>query len=208
MDFVVIASTGGAVLENLLNNEFFRDRIRCVVSDRECGAIDVASKFGVPYKIFYAADGLVFSNFLLNEFRYCAPDLFVSFYTRLFRGEFISFANHRLVNMHPSILPAFPGSDGFGGAIRYGAKFVGATIHVVDEGMDTGFPIIQGSIPLDPQRSESEVRHLVFQQQCKMLLQLITWVDQKRLVFNRRGQPIISGAKYELGEFSPNLEIR
>lgn len=207
MDFVVIASTGGAVLENLLNNKFFRDRIRCVVSDRECGAINVANKFGVQNKILYAADGLGFSNLLLNEFCSCVPDLFVSFYTKLFRGEFISFAKYRLVNMHPSILPAFPGNDGFGGAIRYGAKFIGATIHVVDEGMDTGFPIIQSSIPLNPKLLESEVRHLIFQQQCKMLLQLIAWVDQKRLHFNCSGQPVVAGAKYELGEFSPNLDM-
>ena len=207
MNFVVISSTGGAVLRVLLENKFFRERISCVISDRQCGAIDVALEYGVTTKIYYTKNGAEFSDFLLNEFFDMPPDLFVSFYTRLFRGRFLDFSRRRLVNMHPSILPAFPGQDGFGDSIKYGVKFVGATIHLVDEGMDTGLPIIQAAIPCDPHKNIAEVRHLVFQQQCKMLLQLIKWVDQGRMVFNERGWPLIVDAKYEIGEFSPNLDM-
>jgi phosphoribosylglycinamide formyltransferase 1 len=206
MNFVVISSTGGAVLRALLKNDFFRERISCVVSDRQCGAIDVALGYGVKTKIYHTKNGADFSDFLLNEFIDNPPDLFVSFYTRLFRGKFLDFSKRRLVNMHPSLLPAFPGRDGFGDSIKYGVRFVGATIHFVDEGMDTGHPIIQAAIPWDPDRNIDEVRHLVFQQQCKMLLQLIKWVDEGRLIFNERGLPAILGAKYDVGEFSPNLD--
>lgn len=207
MNFVVISSTGGSVLRALLADDFFRERICCVVSDRQCGAIDVALNYGVATKIYNTKSDADFSEFLLSEFIDAPPDLFVSFYTRLFRGRFLDFSRRRLVNMHPSILPAFPGRDGFGDSIKYGVKFVGATIHLVDEGMDTGLPIIQAAIPCDPHKKTAEVRHLVFQQQCKMLLQLIKWVDQGRMIFDERGLPLIVDAKYEVGEFSPNLDL-
>jgi phosphoribosylglycinamide formyltransferase-1 len=206
MNFIVIASTGGSVLAALMHNPYFRKRIRCVVSDRNCGAIEIAAKFNIPFKIYKISDDLAFSNLLLSEYRDKAPDLFVSFYTRLFCGEFLKFAKRRLVNIHPSILPACPGLDGFGDTIRSNAKFIGATIHLVDEGIDTGTPIIQAAAPYNPNKTLQDNRHTVFVQQCKMLLQLIKYVEENRLEFDQLGQPLVRGAKYEIGEFSPNLD--
>jgi len=206
MDFVVIASTGGSVLARCLGNAYFRERIRCVVSDRPCGALAAAQRQGVATIVHEAADGLEFSDFLWRRFEAQPPDLFVSFYTRLFRGRFLGFAQRRLINVHPSVLPACPGRDGFGDTVRARARFIGATIHAVDEGVDTGAPIIQAAAPFDPEKSLEENRHVVFVQQCRMLLQVIKYVDEGRLAWDGDGAPRIRGARYRVGEYAPNLD--
>lgn len=205
--FVVIASTGGSVMGRLLDVPYFRERILEVVSDRDCGALRVADSHGVPAIKLPAKNGLQFSELLYHRYSQGAPGLFISFYTRLFHRRFVDFAKNKLINLHPSILPACPGLDGFGDTIRSGAKFIGATIHLVDAGMDTGFPIIQSARPFNPQCGVSKSRHYVFVHQCKMLLQVLRWYEEGRIKFNRDAPPSISGAKYVKGEFSPNLDF-
>lgn len=205
MQFVVIASTNGSVLAALLKNDYFRSRIRCVVSDRPCAALTVAAEFGVPHKLYATGDGLKFSDFLLNEYQDHPPDLFICFYTRLLRGAFLAFAQGRLVNVHPSILPAFPGLHGFEDSVKAGSRFVGSTIHYVDHGMDTGIPILQAAAPFNPEKTLAENRHIVFIQQCKMVLQLIKYVEEKRIEDGANGLAI-KHVSYQIGEFSPNLD--
>lgn len=206
MDFIVITSTSGGVLSTLLNNPYFKNRIRCVVSDRDCGAIEIAAQFNIPYTVYKTSDNLEFSDFLLNEYRDKEPDLFVAFYTRLFCGEFLHFSERKLVNVHTSILPACPGMRGFENTIKSNSKFIGATIHLVDEGIDTGSPIIQAAAPYNPNKTLEDNRHTVFVQQCKMLLQLIKYVEEDRLEYDHLGRPFVRNAQYKIGEFSPNLD--
>jgi phosphoribosylglycinamide formyltransferase-1 len=133
--------------------------------------------------------------------------LFISFYTRIFRGRFLSLAKNRLFNAHPSILPACPGRNGFEDTLKARAKFVGATIHLVDSGIDSGAPIIQSAAPFNPRKTIEENRHIVFVQQCKMVLQVIKWAEEERILFLEDGSVEIKNANYEAGEFAPNMEI-
>ncbi|WFP51672.1 formyltransferase family protein [Methylomonas sp. EFPC3] len=204
---VIISSTNGGVLSKLLEKKYFRDRVINVVSDRRCRAIEIAQDFGIPTKIFETKSGRSFSNFLLDEYRLNPPDLYISFYTKIFKGEFLIASKNRVINLHPSILPACRGLDGFGDTINSGSKFIGATIHLIDEGIDTGYPIIQSAIPFNPEKSIAENRHIIFVQQCKMLLQVLRWWEEKRIKFNENGYPIITNCSYKAGEFSPNLDF-
>jgi phosphoribosylglycinamide formyltransferase-1 len=205
VNVVAIASTAGSVLGALLKNPYFRARIRHVVSDRHCGAIEVARAFGVDTTVHETRDGREFSDFLHATWQGNPPDLFISFYTRLFRGEFLRFAEGKLINVHPSILPACPGLDGFGDTLKAQSRFVGSTVHFVGAGMDTGAPIIQAAAPHDPAKSTGENRHRVFIQQCKMVLQVFKYVQERRLSL-REGRVVIDGVRYDTGEFAPNLD--
>jgi phosphoribosylglycinamide formyltransferase 1 len=206
MNFVIISSTGGGVLGALLGNGYFRNRLRCVASDRHCGAIERAARAGIPTRVFETTDGLAFSNFLLEEFADDPPDLFVAFYTRLLRGRFLKFAKRKLVNIHPSILPIGAGFNAFEKTLRSNSRFIGSTAHLIDEGMDSGCPIIQSAAPYDPHKTIEENRHTVFIQQCKILLQVIKYYEEERLEFDAEGRPSPRSARYEVGEFSPNLD--
>lgn len=69
-------------------------------------------------------------------------------YMRLLSPTFIAAFPQRILNIHPSLLPAFPGLDAQGQAFAYGAKIVGCTVHFVDEEMDHGVIILQRAIPV------------------------------------------------------------
>lgn len=206
MRIVVIASTNGGVLSKLLTIKYFREKIRCVISDRECGAIEVAEKNGIETKILKSLTGEEFSNRILKEIEISGVDLFISFYTKLFKGPFIKETYSKVINMHPSLLPAFPGMDGFGDAIKSGVKFIGSTIHFVDEGVDTGLPIIQSAIPFDRSKTFDELRHMVFVDQCRTLLQVVKWFEEKRIKIIDN-KVVVEKALYGQGFYSPKLDF-
>lgn len=71
-------------------------------------------------------------------------------FMRILSPAFLADWRGRVLNIHPALLPAFPGVDGQGQALAYGARITGATVHFVDEGTDTGPIIAQGAVPVLP----------------------------------------------------------
>ncbi len=69
-------------------------------------------------------------------------------YMRLLSPDFIAAFRHRIVNIHPSLLPAFPGLDAQEQAIAHGVKVSGCTVHLVDEGLDSGPIVVQRTVPV------------------------------------------------------------
>jgi len=69
-------------------------------------------------------------------------------YMRIITPYFIRQYKNRIINIHPALLPSFPGTDGYGDTLRYGCKVGGCTVHFVDEGVDTGPIIIQKINPV------------------------------------------------------------
>lgn len=69
-------------------------------------------------------------------------------FMRILKGEFLRIFAHRVVNIHPSLLPAFPGLEAWKQALDYGVKFTGCTVHFVDQGVDTGPIIAQQTVPV------------------------------------------------------------
>jgi len=71
-------------------------------------------------------------------------------FMRILKGEFLRAFAQRVVNIHPALLPAFPGLEAWKQALDYGVKFTGATVHFVDQGVDTGPIIAQRTVPVLP----------------------------------------------------------
>ena len=71
-------------------------------------------------------------------------------FMRILKGEFLRVFAQRVVNIHPALLPAFPGLESWKQALEYGAKVAGCTVHFVDSGVDTGPIILQESVPILP----------------------------------------------------------
>lgn len=69
-------------------------------------------------------------------------------YMQLLSGAFLAHFPDRVLNVHPSLLPAFPGLNAIGDAVGYGVKVFGVTVHLVDEGVDTGPILLQRSIEI------------------------------------------------------------
>lgn len=69
-------------------------------------------------------------------------------FMRILKGEFLKAFPQKVVNIHPSLLPAFPGLDAWKQALDYGVKYTGCTVHFVDQGVDTGPIIGQQTVPV------------------------------------------------------------
>lgn len=77
-------------------------------------------------------------------------------FMRILKGNFLRAFSGKVVNIHPSLLPSFPGLEAWRQALDYGVKFTGCTVHLVDQGIDTGPILGQGTVPvLDEDSPES-----------------------------------------------------
>jgi len=112
-------------------------------------------------------------------------------YMRLLSPEFIGRFPSRIVNIHPALLPAFPGLDAQHQAWEYGAKVSGCTVHLVDAGCDTGPIVLQRTVPVfDDDTAETlsarilEQEHVAYATAMRMLLTRPWRLDGRRVLFS------------------------
>jgi phosphoribosylglycinamide formyltransferase-1 len=123
--------------------------IAVVISNRpEAPGIAAAREIGLN-AVVLASKGLdreIYDRTLVDELRKNRVELVcLAGYMRILSGYFLREFPMRILNIHPSLLPAFPGLDAQHQAIEHGVKFSGCTVHFVDEGLDSG-PIIQQAV--------------------------------------------------------------
>ena len=111
-------------------------------------------------------------------------------YMRLLSPDFVARYRHRIVNVHPSLLPAFPGLDAQGQALAHGVRVSGCTVHLVDEGLDSGPIVVQRAVPVgddDDARTLAgrilDQEHVAYPQAMRRLLTERWEVRGRRLVF-------------------------
>jgi len=111
-------------------------------------------------------------------------------YMRLLSPDFVAAWPRRILNVHPSLLPAFPGVDAQEQALRHGVKIAGCTVHLVDEGLDSGPIVVQRSVPVldgdTPQTLAARIlaeEHRAYPEALRRLLSEPWRVDGRRLLF-------------------------
>ena len=111
-------------------------------------------------------------------------------YMRLLSADFVAAFPRRIVNIHPSLLPAFPGLDAQAQALAHGVKVSGCTVHLVDEGLDSGPIVVQRAVPVldcDTARTLAarilEEEHQAYPEALRRLLTEPWRVEGRRLVF-------------------------
>ncbi len=116
-----------------------------IVDQPEAYAIQRANKWDVPTKVYVPKtfeSKEAYEREVLAQLRAHDVELIIlAGYMRLIGSTLLEAYEGRIVNIHPSLLPSFPGKDAIGQAVRHGVKVTGVTVHYVDQGMDTG-PII------------------------------------------------------------------
>lgn len=201
MKVIILCSTAGSVFKRCFNEGLLAEYDLTVISDRECGAIEFAKSRGIANFVLESINGKEFSDKLNEMYPQNLGELFISFYTKLLKGLFLDKHKGRLINFHPSILPACPGRDGFGDSIKSGALFLGSTVHWIDEGMDTGKPILQTAFPNDEKVALEIRRHRVYLQQVISMAQVLYWFRAKKI-----GAVGVENGEFKFDEFSPNLD--
>lgn len=162
----MLASGTGSTLQALLDaagDEAYGAQVVAVGSDKPAaGALARATAAGVP--VFTVrpgdhADRAAWDLALADAVAAHAPDLVVcAGFMRLLGTGFLSRFPQRVVNTHPALLPAFPGRHAVADALAYGVKVAGVTVHLVDEGVDTGPVIAQAAVPVLPGDDEARLQ--------------------------------------------------
>lgn len=149
-----------------------------LISDnKEATCLELARSFGIPsflvdYKKF--ANKEDFHRALLDKVDSLEPDLIVTAgFMRLLSADFVRSYKLKIINIHPSLLPAFPGIHSQKQAWEYGAKFSGCTAHFIDEGVDTGPIILQSVVKIDDSTTEQELSRAILKEEHKILPQAI-----------------------------------
>ena len=130
----------------------------------------------------------------------------ISFYMQFYAKAMRDAYQDRIINFHPSLLPAFKGMDGFGDGMAYHAKIIGTTVEFIKDVMDEGKIIMQTACAVNPNWDLAAMRHRIFVQQCKSLIQVAKWIVQDRVKVIG-DKVVIGGASYQDVEFSPALEF-
>jgi phosphoribosylglycinamide formyltransferase-1 len=138
--------------------------VASVISNRaDAPALAIAAARGVPTTVVDARhfrDGSPssFEQALATAIDGLSPDLVVlAGFMRILRADLVARYEGRMLNIHPSLLPAFPGLHAIEQALAYGVKVFGVTVHFVDEGVDSGPVILQRAVELPAARSPDEV---------------------------------------------------
>lgn len=190
----VIASGRGsnlqAILDKIADGTLKVNPVIVISDHKDAKALDKAKKAGIP--VFSVerkdcADKRDFENRIDAELKKSGADLVVlAGFMRILSGEFLSDWVHKVINIHPALLPGFTGLDAQGQAVRYGVKFSGCTVHFVDEGTDTGPIILQKVVPvLDDDTAESLADRILVEEH-KALPEAIKLWSEGKLEINGR----------------------
>ncbi len=131
---------------------------------------------------------------LVNELKERNVDLVVlAGYMRLVGGVFLAAFENRVLNIHPALLPSFQGLHAQQQALDYGVRISGCTVHIVDEGMDTGPIIMQKAVPVydtDDEDTLSErillEEHQIYWQSLQLIAEGRIWIKGRRVVIKNR----------------------
>ena len=121
---------------------------------------------------------------ILNE--YHVELIVLAGFMRILSGDFISHFSGRIMNIHPALLPSFPGLDAQGQAVRYGAKVSGCTVHFVDEGMDTGPIILQQAVPVEDDDTTETLAERILKEEHVLYPKAIQLFCDKKLIIDGR----------------------
>jgi phosphoribosylglycinamide formyltransferase-1 len=164
MNVAVLASGSGTNLQALLDTVHGRDGVQIVAmaSDKpDALALERAAAAGVPAAVFPRsrfADRIARDAAIADWLAALGVELVVlAGYMQLVSPEFLARFAGAVINVHPALLPAFPGLAAVQQGLDYGVKVFGVTVHFVDEGVDTGPVILQRAVELPAARDAQEV---------------------------------------------------
>jgi phosphoribosylglycinamide formyltransferase-1 len=185
---VVLASGSGTNLQAILDQLHGRDGIEVVGvgSDKPAaGALERARSAGVETGVFPGADYPDRSarDAAMGEWiEGLRPDLVVlAGYMQLLNAPFVQRFRNRVVNIHPALLPSFPGLDAIGQALAAGVETTGVTVHFVDEGVDTGPAIAQREVPVPAGVSREELEVAVHAVEHELYPEAIRMIAEGRV---------------------------
>jgi phosphoribosylglycinamide formyltransferase-1 len=193
---VVLASGTGSLLASLLDAAIgdYPARVVAVGVDRDCRAAEIATAASLPtFRVRLADYGGrdAWDTAFTEATAAYSPDLIVSAgFMKILGPQFLSQFSGRVLNSHPTLLPAFPGVHGVAEALAYGVKVTGCTVHLVDAGTDTGPILAQQPIPVLDGDDEETLHERIKVAERRLLVDVVaavvsggvTWIGRKTTI--------------------------
>lgn len=188
LSVVVLISGSGSNLHALLKaaeSPLYPARILAVGADNPADGLAHAELFGVPTFVvspnsFETREH--WAEVLLDNIKHFKPDLVVlAGFMRILPANFVNALSPNLINTHPSLLPNFPGAHAVRDALYAGAKQTGVTIHVVDEGVDTGPHIASASVDISSEDDEHSLHERIKSVERELLVQTVHDIATKKI---------------------------
>ncbi|MDD6570442.1 MAG: phosphoribosylglycinamide formyltransferase [Acidaminococcus sp.] len=174
-----------------IKNENLSIEIAVVISDSpEAYALQRAEKMGIPHVAIARQDypdKASFEAAIDKRLREAEVELVVlAGFMRILSADFVNSWYHKIINIHPALLPSFTGLDAQGQALNYGVKIAGCTVHFVDAGMDTGPIIMQAAVPVLDEDTHDTLAARILVQEHTILPEVVKLWSEDRLTVNGR----------------------
>lgn len=166
-------------------------RVKVLISDQpQAPALSLARGFGVPTEVIQPRNFASKVDFESELARQCAEHqvevVVLAGFMRLLTATFLAHYPQKVVNIHPALLPAFPGLNAQGQAIAYGVRFSGCTVHLVDEGVDSGPIILQAVVPVEENDNESTLSNRILQEEHRLYPEALQLIAEGKLKIDGR----------------------
>lgn len=159
----------------------------------------------VPHRAF--ADRSAFDAALAAEIDRHRPDLIVlAGFMRVLTEGFVARYSNRMINIHPSLLPSFPGLHTHQRALEAGVRLHGCTVHFVTPGLDSGPIIIQAAVPVLAGDTEDTLSARVLEQEHRIYPKAVRWLCEGRVTLGANGVVTINNTSAGGALVSPALE--
>lgn len=188
MRIVVLASGRGsnfqAILRNVQKGTLPLDIAALVSDNPNAKALAIARAAGIPAEVvdYHGfARKEEYGKALLSVVSGFSPDYIVlAGYMRIMGADLVKAYPRKILNIHPSLLPSFPGLNGQKQALEYGVKIAGCTVHYVDEGMDTGEIIAQRAVDVFPDDTEEILSARILAEEHQLYSAVLLSLCQKK----------------------------
>ncbi|MGI6713362.1 MAG: phosphoribosylglycinamide formyltransferase [Bacillota bacterium] len=185
----VLVSGRGSNLQSIMDSikeGRLKAQISIVVSNKaDAYALKRAQNYGIPARYLNEQDyphRREYDESLANLVQEYNPDLVVlAGYMRILTPEFLLRFPNKVINIHPALLPSFPGLNAQKQALAYGVKVTGCTVHYVDSGVDTGPIIAQKAVPVMDNDSVDSLSARILEQEHLLYPEVIKWISEGRV---------------------------
>jgi phosphoribosylglycinamide formyltransferase-1 len=209
----VLASGRGSNFQSIIDEiekGNLKAAVKLLVTDNpEAYAIERAKKHGIEHLVLRPKDFPTKDSYyekIAEELKARQVELVIlAGFMRVVRAPLIEAYRNRIMNIHPALLPSFPGLHGQRQAADYGVRISGCTVHFVDEGMDTGPVIIQAAVPVAPDDTEDSLSERILKLEHRIFPEAIRLFAEGKLCVEGRKVKIAGYRPHDAALINPPL---
>ena len=199
LNLAILISGRGSNMENILKsikkNKIPVNPVLVISNKSDAKGLEIAKKLGVKTEVV-ESKGLKGGNWeydsklvaVLKKYKVTPQNglICLAGFMRIMSPEFIRHYKGRILNIHPAILPSFPGLHSQRQALDYGVKYTGCTVHFVDEGVDTGPIILQSIVKVKDDDTEESLSKRILKQEHKIYPEAVKMFAKGKIKITRR----------------------